>query len=187
MENDPLYRQGLHHFGRGEWAEALACFTQLQVNYPDDPRVAQFLETARLRAAMSTGLRRGARFETRSIWLRRLSWLGVVVVIGLIGLAVYAAYQTWAVPAQAESARQTRIAQLRQTGQVQIASGQYADAGLTFQRILTEAPDDPEATAGLARAQKLEQVAGLYAQATQARGAGNQAEAKRLLEQINSI
>jgi len=143
MENDPLYRQGLHHFGRCEWAEALACFTQLQVNYPDDPRVAQFLETARLRAAMSTGLRRGARFETRSIWLRRLSWLGVVVVIGLIGLAVYAAYQTWAVPAQAESARQTRIAQLRQTGQVLTVDGSGNDRA-TYPDVVADDTDAVE-------------------------------------------
>ncbi len=187
MENDPLYQQGIRHFGLGEWAEAVACFTRLQDTYPDDPRVAQFLESARLRAAMGSGLQRGARAEARTTLLASLSRLGIVLVFVLIAVAVYLAYQTFAVPAQAETARVARLEQLRQTAQLQIASGQYADAALSYQTILNEAPGDPQASAGLARAQQLEQVASLYAQATQALDAGNQEEAVRLLEEVQAI
>ena len=187
MENDPLYRQGLKHFGLGEWSEAAACFEQLQVNYPDDPRAGQFLESARLRAAMGSGLQRGVRSQARSNWLRRLSRLGVVAVILAILGAVYLAYQTWAVPAQAEAARLTHIDQLRRAAETQIASGLYVDAIQTYQDILVEAPDDPEASAGLARARQLEQAASLYAQATQALDAGDDAEAARLLAEISAL
>jgi outer membrane protein assembly factor BamD (BamD/ComL family) len=187
MENDPLYLQGLRHFGQGEWSEAVACFSQLQVNYPADPRVAQFLESARLRAAMGSGLQRGARTQARSTALQRFSRLGVLLVILAIAAAVFLAYQTWAVPAQAESARLARIDQLRQTAQVQIASGQYAEAAQTYQAILAEAPGDAPASAGLERAQQLDQASRLYAQASEALNAGNQAEAMRLLQEINAL
>src|SRR5512136_687965 len=99
MENDPLYQEGLKHFGLGEWAEAAACFTQLQATYPDDPRVKQFLETAQLRAsAPATASRQSTG---RGPWLRRLSWLGVAVILLLIAGGVVLAYQAWVVPAQA--------------------------------------------------------------------------------------
>lgn len=187
MENDPLYQQGLRHFGLGEWAEAVACFTRLQETYPEDPRVAQFLESAQLRAAMGTGLQRGARAEARTTLLGQLSRLGVVLVFAAIAVAVYLAYQTFAVPAQAESARLARADQLRQAAELQIASGQYADAVQTYQSILNETPSDPQASAGLTRAQRLEQVANLYAQARQAQDAGNQAEAVRLFEEVRAL
>lgn len=187
MENDPLYQQGLGHFGSGEWAKAVACFTQLQINYPGDARTAQFLESAQLRMAMSTGLQRGARLQARSGWLRRLWWVGAIVLLLVVGSAVYLAYQVWAVPAQVERARGARIERMRQTAQVQIASGQYADATLTYQDILTAAPDDPQAIAGLARAQRLEQAAKLYVQATEALNAGDQAKAMRLLQELEAL
>ena len=187
MENDPLYRQGLEHFGAGRWAEAVTCFTQVQANHPGDTTVAQFLEIARLRSEMSTGLERGAETQARWVWLRRAALIGVVVlVLALIG-GIVAAYFTWAVPARTASARLVQIGQLRQAAQVQIASGSYAGAIKTYQTILAEMPDDPEAAAGLVRAQQLDQAATLYAQATAALNAGDQAEAMRLLEQINQI
>ena len=187
MENDPLYQQGLQFFGQGKWTEAVACFTQLQANYPDDARVSQFLETARLRAAMGTGLRRGARTEARSRWLGVLSRLGILVVLVAVVGAVYLAYQTYAVPARAEAARLERLEQLRQTAQTQMASGQYAQAMASYQAILQEAPDDPLAGAGLEQAKKLEQLGALYAQATAALDAGDDAKAMGLLQEINAI
>jgi outer membrane protein assembly factor BamD (BamD/ComL family) len=187
MENDPLYRRGLEHFGAGRWAEAVTCFTQLQANHPGDPSVAQFLEIARLRSEMSTGLERGAQSQARWSWLRRAALIGVVVlVLALIG-GVLLAYWTWAAPAQMANARLAHAAQLRQTAEVQIASGSYASAIQTYQSILAELPDDPQAAAGLARAQQLDLAATLYAQATAALNAGNETEAMGLLEEINQI
>jgi len=173
--------------GHGEWAKAVACFTQLQASYPNDPRVAQFLETARLRAAMTPGLERQSASPLRSSWLRRVPLIGAVVVLLAIAAAVYMAYQNWVLPAQAANTRLVRLDKLRQAADIQTASGQYADAIATYQRILSEAPDDPVASANLARAQKLGQVASLYTQATQAVNAGNQSDAVRLLEQVNAL
>ncbi len=187
MENDLLYQQGLKHFGLGQWAEAIACFTQLQANYPDDPRVKQFLESARLRAAADTGLQRSAQAQTRSSWLRRLSAVGVVLILVAIIGAIFVAYQAWIVPAQAEAARLARLDQLRQTAGVQIASGAYAEAIQTYQTILNESPNDTAATAGLARAQQLDHIAILYAQATQALNNGDSVGATKLLEEIAQI
>jgi tetratricopeptide (TPR) repeat protein len=183
MENDPLYERGLQYFGQGKWKEAIACFTQLQATYPNDSRVSQFLETARLRAAMGTGLQRGARTEARSRWLRGLSRVGILLVLAAIAGAVYLAYQTYAVPAQEAAARLERLEGLRQTAQTQMASGQYAQAILTFQAILEEESEDALASAGLEQAQNLEQAGVLYAQATAALGA----EAMQLLQEINAI
>ncbi len=187
MENDPLYREGLRHFGLAEWSEAVACFSRLQESYPDDARVSQFLESARLRATMGSGLQRGARSQTRAKWLGRLSRLAFVFVLAAVAVMVYLAYQTWAVPAQAEAARLSRIEQLRQTAQSQIASGQYAAAAASYEDILAEIPDDASASAGLLYAQQLEQAASLYAQATAALDAGDEAEAMRLLQEIRAI
>ncbi len=187
MENDPLYQQGLKHFGLGQWSEAVACFTQLQVNHPDDARVRQFLETARLRTAADTGLQRSAQDQSRSGRLRLASRLAVVLILVGIGVAIFLAYQAWIVPAQAETARLAQIDRLRQTAEVQIASGQYADAVQTYQSILNDSPNDPIASAGLKRAQQLDRVAQLYAQATQALNNGDQATAANLLQEIATL
>jgi outer membrane protein assembly factor BamD (BamD/ComL family) len=187
MENNPLYQQGLKHFVAREWAEAVTCFSQLQTAYPGDPSVTQFLETARLRSEMKTGLERDAKSQVRRSWLRRATILGVfVLVLALIG-GVWQAYRLWAAPAQQETARLAHAAKMRQTAQVQIASGSYASAIETYQGLLAEWPDDPEAAAGLVHAQQLEQAATLYAQATAALNAGDQAEAMRLLGEINQM
>ena len=187
MENDPLYQQGLRHFGAGEWSEAAACFTQLQVNYPNDTRIAQFLETARLRLTMKASAQRGAQAQSRSKWAQRAMGLGILVALLAIAAVVYLAFRTWGAPARSEGALRAQLESLRQTAQVQVASGQYADAIKTFQSVLAQAPGDPVAVAGLARAQQLEKVAGLYARAVEAMNAGNQTEAQRLLEEINSL
>ncbi len=187
MDTDPIYQQGLKHFGLGQWSEAVACFTQLQATYPDDPRITQFLETARLRAAAGAGLQAGARRQTRSIWLQRLSRVLVLLVfVAIIGGVIFA-YQTWVVPTQAENARLTRLDQLRRTGETQIASGAYSDAASTYQAVLAEVPGDPIASAGLSRAQQLGHLADLYAQATQALNAGKPGDALRLLTEISGI
>ncbi len=185
MENDPLYQEGLQHFGSGEWTEAVACFTQLQTNYPDDPRIKQFLETAQLRAAAPAKAARQP--AQRGAWLRRLSLLGVVVILLLIAGGIVFAYQTWVVPTQAENARLARLDQLRRAAEIQSASGSYTEAISTYQALLAEVPDDPVAKAGLARTQQLATVGDLYAKATAALNAGDKAQAQQLLEQIAAI
>jgi tetratricopeptide (TPR) repeat protein len=185
MENDPLYQEGLKHFGLGQWTEAAACFSQLQASYPDDPRVRQFLETAQLRASAPTS---AARTKTgQGVWLRRLSWIGVVVILLLLVGGIFLAYQTWVVPVQAENARLARLEQLRNAAEIQVASGSYTEAISTYQTLLAEEPADPVAKAGLARTQQLITVGDLYAQATAALNAGDQAQAQQFLEKIAAI
>ncbi len=185
MENDPLYQEGLKHFGLAEWPEAVACFTQLHANYPDDPRVKQFLETAQLRAV--TPAESADTTQTRETWLRRLGWVGIVAIFVLIGGGLVVAYEVWVVPAQAESARQARLDQLRRAAEIQLASGAYAEALTSYQTVLAEAPADPVATAGVTRTQQLMQVNQLYTQAQQSLAAGDQAQAAQLLTQIAAI
>lgn len=185
MENDPLYQEGLKHFGLGEWAEAAACFTQLQASYPDDPRVKQFLETAQLRSSAPTSVSR--RSAGQGAWVRRLSWIGVLAILLLIAGGVVLAYQAWVVPAQAENARLARLDQLRRAAEIQVASGSYGEAIGTYQTLLAEVPEDPVATAGLARAQQLVKINDLYTQATAALNGGDQAQAQSLLELIAAI
>jgi tetratricopeptide (TPR) repeat protein len=185
MENDPLYQEGLKHFGLGQWTEAVACFSQLQGNYPDDPRVKQFLETAQLRASASASASR--RPTGQGVWLRRLSWLGVAVILLLIAGGIFLAYQSWVVPVQAENARLARLEELRNAAEIQVASGAYTEAISTYQTLLAEEPEDPVAKAGLARTQRLVTIGELYAQATAALNAGDQAQAQQFLEKIAVI
>jgi tetratricopeptide (TPR) repeat protein len=185
MENDPLYQEGLKHFGLGQWTEAVACFTQLQASYPDDPRIKQFLETAQLRESAPTHVSRGR--EGRGVWARRLGWAGVLVVLLLIAAGIFLAYQAWVVPVQAENARLARLDQLRRAAEIQVASGSYTEAIDTYQALLAEVPEDPVAKAGLTRVQQLIAINDLYAQATQALNAGDQAKAQQLLEKIAAI
>jgi tetratricopeptide (TPR) repeat protein len=185
MENDPLYQEGLKHFGLGQWAEAVACFTQLQATYPDDPRVTQFLETAQLRASAPASASR--RSAGQGTWVRRLSWVGVLAILLLLAGGIYLAYQTWVVPVQAENARLARLDQLRQAAEIQVASGSYSEAISTYQTLLAEVPEDPVAKAGLARTQQLIMIGDLYVKATAALNAGDQAQAQQFLEQIAAI
>ncbi len=185
MENDPLYQEGLKYFGLGQWTEAVACFTQLQASYPDDPRIKQFLETAQLRAAAPTSAAR--KPVDQGVWLRRLSWVGVVVILLLLAGGIFLAYQNWVVPVQAENARLARLQQLRSAAEIQVASGSYTEAISTYQTVLAEEPEDPVAKAGLARTQQLVTIGDLYAQATAALNAGDQAQAQQFLEKIAAI
>jgi tetratricopeptide (TPR) repeat protein len=185
MENDPLYQEGLKYFGLGQWAEAAACFTQLQASYPDDPRVKQFLETAQLRASAPTTVSR--RPASQSAWVPRLGWLGVLVILLLLAGGIVLAYQAWVVPVQAENARLAHIDELRRAAEIQVASGSYAEAISTYQTLLAEVPEDAVAKAGLARTQQLATVGDLYAQATAALNAGDQAQAQQILEKIAAI
>ena len=93
----------------------------------------------------------------------------------------------WVVPAQAETARLSRLDQLRRAAEIQLASGTYAEAITSYQAVLSEVPEDPVAKAGLTRAQQLMAISKLYAQAQQALTAGDQAQATQLLEQIAAI
>ena len=142
LENDPLYQEGLNHFGQGEWTQAVACFTQLQANHPDDPRIRQFLETAQLRAAATPRLAREAQARTRSKWVQRLAIVGVIILLALIVGSVLLAYQLWVVPVQEQNARLLRLEQLRSSAETQIAAGMYTDAIQTYQTLLAESPDD---------------------------------------------
>ncbi len=119
--------------------------------------------------------------------MRRLSWLGVLVILLLLAGGIVLAYQTWVVPVQAENARLARLDQLRRAAEIQVASGSYAEAIGTYQTLLAEVPDDPVAKAGLARTQQLATVGSLYAQATAALNAGDQAQAQQILEKIAAI
>ena len=185
MENDPLYQEGLKHFGLAQWPEAVACFTQLQTIYPDDPRIKQFLETAQLRAAAPAP--EGRRETDKSVWQKRAGWAGVIVVIAIIAVGIFLAYQSWVVPVQQENMRLARLDQLRRAAEMQIASGAYSDAVNSYQTLLNEAPGDVAAEAGLTRAKQLVEVADLYARAMQAMNNGDQAQAASLLEQLAII
>jgi hypothetical protein len=136
MENDPLYQEGLKHFGLGEWTEAAACFSQLQASYPDDPRVKQFLDTAQLRSSASAKVPR--RSAEPGTWLRRLSWIGVVIILLLVAGGVVLAYQTWVVPAQAENARPPR----QRGARPRFRWPPAITKRFTYQTLLAEVPDD---------------------------------------------
>ncbi len=187
METNPLYQQGLKHFGLGEWREAVKCFTQVQANYPADDRLKQLLDAARLRAAAGESLSQTAKSQSRSGWFTVLSRLLMIVVpLIMIGL-ILVAYQAWVVPVQNENARMNQIDQLRRSAEIQIASGQYPDAINTYQQLLALSPDDQAAQAAIQRAQQLARIADLYAQANRALANNNTDVAKRLLQEIATI
>ncbi len=158
----PLYEQGVAHFEAEEWEEAISVFSQLAAQFPDDQELPQILADLRLKATLSRGEGRRARIDVRRLARPVLLVLVAVALIAVLAGGSYAIYTNWLLPARAQREEATSLRELHELARGYLAAGEYERAADLYEEILTQAPDDATATAGLERVQELQELATAY-------------------------
>ncbi len=171
---DFLYQRGMAHYQRREWRAALEYFTRLQEIQPDRQGLAPLLDEVRWFIQLeSLELDEApghvptppmAPASSRPRWLWRL--LAIVLVIAFAVIAV--AWSQGRLTGWLGGSKQAQLQELYNRGQSRLALGDYEGAREAFAQLVALAPDDPEAQAGLARAERLKALAERYRQATAA-------------------
>jgi tetratricopeptide (TPR) repeat protein len=163
----PLYEQGVVHFEAEEWEGAISAFSQLASEFPDDQELQQILADLRLKASLSQEEGRPGQMRMRIRRLGRpvLLALGVVALIAVLAGASYFIYTNWLLPARTTRDQQAHLRELHELARGYLAAGEYDRAVDLYREILTEAPDDATATAGLERTAELQELATAYDEA----------------------
>lgn len=158
----PLYRQGVAHFEAEEWDKALAAFSQLAGGFPEDQYLRQILADLRLRVSLQRQKGRPRWVGLRKVGRPLLLGLAAVVLIAALVGVSYAIYTNWLVPARTLRDQVAHLRELRGLATGYMAAGDYEQAAQLYEQILSEAPDDETARAGLARAEELQRLAIAY-------------------------
>jgi tetratricopeptide (TPR) repeat protein len=190
-ELNQLYKQGMEHYQRREWRQALDYFTRLQRLQPTRQGLDELLDEVRwfieLEAmeqvpASGLGLRPATPAVETATPSRRRYWL-----IGLAALLVIVAV-VLLVPGGLHDlffdGRQQEMADLYNQGTALLSAGDYSGAITSFEALLQLAPDNAEAQAARDRARQLQQLALLYAQVKAAVADERWDEAGDLLDQL---
>ncbi len=192
-ELDQLYRQGMEHYQRREWRQALDYFTRLQKLQPSRQGLDELLDEVRwfieleameqvptgspvLRPAEATLTVRPPTATRRRYWLIGLAALLVILAVMLL------------VPGGLRDllfdGRQQEMANFYNQGTALLSAGDYDGAISSFEALLELAPDNAEAQAARDRALQLRRLAQLYAQARAAVAEERWEEAGDLLDQL---
>ncbi len=169
-----LYQRGLAHYQRREWQAALEYFTHLQQIQPDRQGLAPLLDEVRWFILLESLGVDDAQEGTLVAELmppaprsrRPLRLLVLVLGVIVVGLGI-AWSQSW-LSGWWGGGQQAQLQEWYNRGQSRLALGDYEGAREAFAQLVALAPDDPEAQAGLARAERLKLLAERYRQATAA-------------------
>ncbi|NOZ28752.1 MAG: tetratricopeptide repeat protein [Chloroflexi bacterium] len=171
---DFLYQRGMAHYQRREWRAALEYFTRLQEIQPDRQGLAPLLDEVRWFIQLELleqeevperrPIAEPAPPAARPRWLFRVLVLFLVAAVTVIGVA----WSQGRLGSWTGGGRQAQLQELYNRGQSRLALGDYEGAREAFAQLVELAPDDPEAQAGLARAERLQALAERYRKATAA-------------------
>jgi len=170
-EPEALYQQGMTHYQHREWETALACFTRLQELQPERQgldalldEVSWFLQLEAVggEAAAASSEVQAPRVEERSR-RRRLLWLALPLAVLLLATLYF--LQRNGFPLLSGQRLQAQVRELRNRGESRLAVGDYEGAIEAFQELVALLPDDQGSQLGLARAERLSDLAERYAEA----------------------
>ncbi|MCC7352121.1 MAG: tetratricopeptide repeat protein, partial [Anaerolineae bacterium] len=173
-EAEALYRQGMSHYQRREWAAALEYFTRLKELEPARPALDALLDEVRWFIQLEAIGPQGAAREQpappaerpRSRPLARIA-LVLLALVG-IGLLVVTLAGGGLLPNLTGGENQARVRELLSLGQSRLAVEDYEGARNAFQEVLTLLPGDPQAQAGLRQAEEYERLGQRYQEALDA-------------------
>jgi outer membrane protein assembly factor BamD (BamD/ComL family)/uncharacterized protein YraI len=162
---EALYEQGMTHYQRREWRQALAYFEQLRDAEPNWPGLTSLIDEASwFLQLQNVDARPGqaplqenaeaSRGRSAVRWL-----LPLAVGLALVGLLAW--WQGWIPGVGDRLERQT----LLNRGQASLAAGDYQTAAEAFAELERLSPGDPAALDGLERAARLEQLVSDYQEA----------------------
>jgi tetratricopeptide (TPR) repeat protein len=158
----PLYEPAVAHFEAEEWEEAFALFSQLAIQFPGDPELQQILAGLRLKTSLSREQVPRARPWMRKVGKAILLGFGAVAIIVLLAGLAYTIRTRWLLPARTTRDQLTYVYELHQLARGYISAGDYTRAADLYEEILSQAPDDAAAAAGLERAEQLQWLADEY-------------------------
>lgn len=178
---DELYEQGMTHYRRREWEEALDCFTRLKALDPGRRGIDALLselqifiqlqeigpendrEEPTVAQTVSASAKQGRSPKTtRGPQARRL----LLMVIGVVALvAALLVGARIARPFLSANQQRTSLTELYNRGQARLAVEDYEGAIAAFEELLAQSPEDKRAQVALERAQRLRTVNQLYREA----------------------
>lgn len=173
-ELDQLYSQGMEHYQRREWRQALDYFTRLKKLQPtrqgldellDEVQWFIELEAMEQMPAGSPTLHPvpPAPTVTPVTPSRRRYWLIGLAALLVILLAIF--FVPGGLRDRFFNGRSQEMANLYNQGTALLSAGDYDGAIASFEALLKLAPDNAEAQAARDRALQLRRLAQLYAQA----------------------
>jgi len=158
----PLYKQAMAHFEAEEWEDTVSLFSQLAAEFPDDEGLQQILADLRLKASLPREEIRRGRIDMRRLARAFLLVLAVVAVIALLAGVSYGVYANWLLPARTLRDQVTHLRGLHELARGYMAAGDYTRAADIYKEILSQEPGDSTASAGLERAEELQELAIVY-------------------------
>lgn len=158
----PLYKQAMAHFEAEEWEDTVSLFSQLAAEFPDDEGLQQILADLRLKASLPREESRRGRIDMRRLARVFLLVLGVVAVMALLAGVSYGVYTNWLLPARTLRDQVTHLRELHELARGYVAAGDYTRAADIYKEILGQEPGDSTASAGLERAEELQELAMAY-------------------------
>jgi hypothetical protein len=185
LQEHPTYVEGIAHVSASEWSQAIKAFQSLQPLYPDNREVKELLDEAQMRATLSRFQPEDRSKPKKRFGIRGLL-LGLLVVI-VIGITGFAAYEYWINPVFMREFRLRQITELRHKADEAIAAGNYALAHQTLQELQAIFPEDPETIEMLQRVEQVENSSQLYAKAKDLMAANSWDEAVETLTQLQRL
>lgn len=183
LKEDPRYQRASAHLQSGAWQEAIRCLEELARDHPDCQMVQEALQEARFKASLSAKVRiKGRR---RILPGRRTVFrlLLALILIAALGEAAIMVHERIA-PFMAQVRAERRQAHLLANAQALLARGNLDAAEESFQQLLAEAPDLPEALRGLAEVREQRELWALYQEAVALQREGHYEQALARLSQI---
>ena len=191
-EAEALYRQGMSHYQRREWAAALEYFTRLKELEPARPaldalldEVRWFIQLEAIGPQEATGEQLAPPAERPpSRPLARIA----IVLLALVGIALLAVTLLGGglLPSLTGGENQARVRELLSLGQSRLAVEDYEGARVAFQEVLALLPGDPQAQAGLRQAEEYEKLSQRYQEALGAMAKGDWETAATRLAEIHA-
>ncbi len=192
-ELDQLYSQGMEHYQRREWRQALDYFTRLKKLQPTRQGLDELLDEVQWFIELEAMEQMPAGSPTLHpvppaptlapvTPSRRRYWLIGLAALLVILLAIF--FVPGGLRDRFFNGRSQEMANLYNQGTALLSAGDYDGAIASFEALLKLAPDNAEAQAARDRALQLRRLAQLYAQAKAAVAGERWEEAGTLLDQL---
>ncbi|HEX9115782.1 MAG TPA: hypothetical protein VGA61_06915 [Anaerolineae bacterium] len=180
----PSYSQAVKHMQRGEWSQAMAIFTQLRKDYPDDHELHDLYDEAQLRLDLEPA-RQSRGGIGRMLPGRRAIFVGVMVILALaMMVTAVRAYNLLIVPAMARSNRDAQVKVLVTAAEKALSEGDYDRSLAIYNQVAQVYPGYPGLAQGRADANKAKMADDAYTLAAAQLAAGNLTDAQSTLVSI---
>lgn len=182
---DPRYQEAARHVQEGSWKAAIEKLRDLQKDYPDYAEIQYLIDSAQIKVDLEQKPVTGrSPLRVALTHRRRLTIIGVVILVMAVLAGGWYGYQRWVQPMQLAQRFQNELAKTLSDAELAMASGAYAEAVAFFEKALQMEPQNQTALAGLNEGQRQIRLAEQYDEAVALQEAGKNAEALAIFEEL---